>query len=199
LLDAACSVFGRVGFHDASMEAIAEAAGATKPTLYAHFGGKDALYAATLHREAERFRCSIFARYAAVAERSVEEQVTADTTIFFEYGVANPDGVRLLFGPHASGSAEQVREELVAVVAARTAEAFRAAHARRGRAQPGPSAEMLAGMVISATVSGLRHALADGVDPRLVGKLVASFAYAGMRHLDRRVMTAIDRESGKGQ
>ena len=40
LLDAARDVFGREGFHAASMEAVARRAGVTKPTLYDHFPSK---------------------------------------------------------------------------------------------------------------------------------------------------------------
>jgi len=38
LLDVALAVFGESGYHDASMDSVAEAAGVTKPVLYQHFG-----------------------------------------------------------------------------------------------------------------------------------------------------------------
>ena len=44
LLDVALRVFGEKGFHDTSMNDIAEAAGVTKPVLYQHFGSKRALF-----------------------------------------------------------------------------------------------------------------------------------------------------------
>ena len=37
LLAVACDLFARTGFHDTSMDDIAEAAGVTKPVLYQHF------------------------------------------------------------------------------------------------------------------------------------------------------------------
>src|ERR1700744_5013917 len=50
MLHAAGAVFARSGFHDASMDAIAEAAGISKPMLYNYFGSKQGLYAAYIER-----------------------------------------------------------------------------------------------------------------------------------------------------
>jgi AcrR family transcriptional regulator len=44
LLEVACRLFAHDGYTGASMEAIAEAAGVTKPVLYQHFPSKHALY-----------------------------------------------------------------------------------------------------------------------------------------------------------
>src|ERR1700742_3186501 len=50
MLHAAGEAFARSGFHDASMDAIAEAAGISKPMLYNYFGSKQGLYAAYIER-----------------------------------------------------------------------------------------------------------------------------------------------------
>lgn len=39
VLDAAVRVFSRDGFHDASMDAVADEAGLSKPMVYTHGGG----------------------------------------------------------------------------------------------------------------------------------------------------------------
>ena len=44
LLDVALEVFADHGFHGASMDDVATAAGVTKPVLYQHFGSKRDLY-----------------------------------------------------------------------------------------------------------------------------------------------------------
>jgi AcrR family transcriptional regulator len=54
ILEAAYGLFYRHGFGRVSMDAIADAAGLTKRTLYQHFDSKDALAAATLDRQQER-------------------------------------------------------------------------------------------------------------------------------------------------
>src|SRR5439155_2960586 len=48
LLAVARKVFGKSGFHAASMEAVAKEAGVTKPILYDHFPSKRDLYLALL-------------------------------------------------------------------------------------------------------------------------------------------------------
>jgi AcrR family transcriptional regulator len=197
LLDAGCEVFGRLGFHAASMDAIAERAETTKPTLYAHFGGKNDLYEACLTREARKFREWLFATYDAVAELTVSEQVRADITAFFEYGTAHPSVFRLLFDERASGPGSSVRDELTLSISDRVADRFRAAHSRRGRRVPGASADLLAAMVVGIAIHGARHALLlQRVDADLAGELASSLAYAGMRHLDRHIMTSIDEHPG---
>lgn len=50
LLDAAAEVFTRVGFHAATLDDIAEAAGYTKGAVYSNFAGKDGLFLALLDR-----------------------------------------------------------------------------------------------------------------------------------------------------
>lgn len=56
LLDAAAAVFAAHGFHDASLDEIAEAAGFTKGAIYSNFGSKADLFLALAdRREHERF------------------------------------------------------------------------------------------------------------------------------------------------
>jgi AcrR family transcriptional regulator len=44
ILDAAAPIFGDEGYERASVDAIASAAGVSKPTIYSYFGGKDQLF-----------------------------------------------------------------------------------------------------------------------------------------------------------
>jgi AcrR family transcriptional regulator len=53
ILDAAQRVFLKRGYQSASLDEIAEAAPASKPTIYAHFPGKEALFAAVVGRVIE--------------------------------------------------------------------------------------------------------------------------------------------------
>jgi len=50
ILDAAQRIFLERGFQSASLDEIAELAPASKPTIYAHFPGKEALFAAVVAR-----------------------------------------------------------------------------------------------------------------------------------------------------
>jgi AcrR family transcriptional regulator len=50
ILDAAQRVFLKRGYQSASLDEIAETAPASKPTIYAHFDGKEALFEAVVAR-----------------------------------------------------------------------------------------------------------------------------------------------------
>lgn len=50
ILDAATAVFGQHGFSGASMRAIADAAGVSRPTVYARYKNKEAVYRAVYER-----------------------------------------------------------------------------------------------------------------------------------------------------
>lgn len=54
LLDAAAEVFARSGFHAATVDDVAEAAGYTKGAVYSNFANKDALFIALLDRHLDR-------------------------------------------------------------------------------------------------------------------------------------------------
>src|ERR1700681_504687 len=53
ILDAAQRVFLKKGYQGASLDEIAEVAPASKPTIYAHFPGKEALFEAVVARVIE--------------------------------------------------------------------------------------------------------------------------------------------------
>ena len=54
LLEAAAVVFAKKGFHGASLDEVATAAGFTKGAVYSNFGSKEALFLALLDRHFER-------------------------------------------------------------------------------------------------------------------------------------------------
>ncbi len=54
-LDHVLPVFWRDGFEGASVQGLADAAGVAKPSLYAAYGNKEALYLAALERYAQRY------------------------------------------------------------------------------------------------------------------------------------------------
>lgn len=70
LLDAAADVFNRLGYHGASLEAVAEAAGYTKGAVYSNFATKGDLFLVLHRRYTAR---QIGERNAALATLSLEE------------------------------------------------------------------------------------------------------------------------------
>lgn len=95
ILDAAAEVFGDVGYHRASVDAIAGRTGVTKPVIYDHFKSKPELYIAVLHHETERLLQAIG---STEPDQAPLEQRLADTAHgMFMYARARPHGWRMLF------------------------------------------------------------------------------------------------------
>jgi len=67
ILDAATAMFLQDGFGGASLERIAEAAGAGKATLYSRYSGKEALFAEVVKRTCERSLHLVFEAPQSVA------------------------------------------------------------------------------------------------------------------------------------
>jgi AcrR family transcriptional regulator len=81
LLDAAADVFNRLGYHGASLETVAEAAGHTKGAVYSNFATKGDLFLALHRRYTLR---QIADRSAAMADLSIEQIADQGGTVLVE-------------------------------------------------------------------------------------------------------------------
>ncbi len=95
LVDVAFTVFAAKGFHDASMNDIAEAAGVTKPVLYQHFGSKNELFLELLREGSLRLREGIATATATAA--SPRAQVEAGFGAFFRFVRDEREAFSLIF------------------------------------------------------------------------------------------------------
>jgi AcrR family transcriptional regulator len=121
LLEVALERFAASGYHETSMEEIADAAGVTKPVLYQHFHSKQELFAELLESEGRDLLTDVEAR--AAAESNPYLQVLAGFRAYFEFVCKRTSAFQLLFGSGARLSdefAESVRrlEEGIARVIA---------------------------------------------------------------------------------
>ena len=109
ILAAALTLFHRYGFRKTSMELIADTAQVAKPTVYAHFADKDALFAAVCEHVLESILAA--ARAAAKIEGPLEARLSgvlaAKFTHLFELVDASPHAAELL------GSSDRVAAERV--------------------------------------------------------------------------------------
>src|SRR4051794_20606949 len=96
LLDVALHVFAARGFHQTSMDDVAEAAGVTKPVLYQHFRSKRALYLELLDDVGGDLHDKIL-KATAEAE-SPRGQVRDGFAAYFTFVVERPAAFQLLFG-----------------------------------------------------------------------------------------------------
>lgn len=94
LLDAALIVFARESYAAAPVNAIATAAGVTKPMLYEHFGSKQGLYLALLERESRRLLIAVAASQHDELPLDARFDRLARTMIAFVR--RTPDAARIL-------------------------------------------------------------------------------------------------------
>src|SRR5262249_39689724 len=96
MLEMAGRVFAEHGFHDASMDEIAVAAGVSKPMLYSYFGSKEGLYFAYVNLAYNQL---ITAIDEAVDEAAPdpERQFRAGINAYYTYVGAHRDAFRVLF------------------------------------------------------------------------------------------------------
>lgn len=88
MLDAARSVFGRLGIEGASIREIAKQAGYTPGAIYSYFENKEAIYGALLAESLERLNTAVDA--AGVAGLSPAELLEAKAGAWFGFYAANP-------------------------------------------------------------------------------------------------------------
>jgi AcrR family transcriptional regulator len=130
MLRAAGSAFARHGFHGASMDAIAAAAGISKPMLYSYFGSKQGLYAAYVERSGRALMTAM--REAAPVEAPAAERLEAGARAFFDYVDENRTSWAVLYNEAAAQGGPLAAE--VAALRARLVDmVVRALEPGRGR------------------------------------------------------------------
>jgi AcrR family transcriptional regulator len=197
LLDAAREVFAELGFHEASMDAIAARAGSTKPTLYAHFGSKEDLHHATVEREVNVVAGQLLRAYETAAEAPLNEALRVSMAAFFEFACSNPGGFHLVFGNDIGAPAEQARDWLKDAMGRRVTDVVRGFGTEHGL-NLGRSAEMISEMLLGLAFHGASAALENGLDEELGTELATTFADAAIRNLDRDVLAQVDAASLDG-
>ncbi|HVP03675.1 MAG TPA: TetR/AcrR family transcriptional regulator [Solirubrobacteraceae bacterium] len=120
LLDAASEVFARSGYHGASLDEIAAAAGVSKALIYEHFASKRELHAELVARHASE----IFRRLQANAETGAtgEERLRGGVDAFLSFVEQHREAWRALFrdaaDPEVAEAIAGVRTQAIGVVAA---------------------------------------------------------------------------------
>jgi AcrR family transcriptional regulator len=199
LLDAARDVFAYRGLRSATMDAIAERANSTKPTLYAHFGDKLALYRATIARESDALRQWLTAAYESSdlsRGAHLEQVVRTYVMALFSYAINHPESFRILFDS-MDGENSPEQRKLYGLMIERVSAGIRSYLSQRGR-EIGPSAQLLAEMLVGLVGRAVGRALRDDeLDPMAVGELAVSFVVSALRHLDATAIDAVDGECAR--
>ncbi|WP_374193002.1 TetR/AcrR family transcriptional regulator [Streptomyces sp. AV19] len=120
MLDAAVRVFARRGYSAASMDEIAELAGASKPLVYLYLNSKEGLFTTCIRREADVLLAAV--RAAARPEDPAERRLWNSLRAFFAHTAEHPEGWAVLsrqarcHGEAFAGVVAEVREGVVDVI-----------------------------------------------------------------------------------
>jgi AcrR family transcriptional regulator len=176
ILDVALDVFAAAGFHGASMNDIAEAAGVTKPVLYQHFDSKRELYQALLEEVGNRLIDAIAKATAEATDG--KSQTELGFQAYFRWVAEDDAGFQLLFGPGTARDEQfatvirRIHDEAAATTAPLIAVDIDEAHR-----------ETLAHALVGLAEGASRRLVDRGVafDPDLVAGEVSALAWAGLR------------------
>ena len=166
------------------MEAVARAAGVTKPVVYACFAGKDELFRALLRREEERILAEIESAFEGSDLNDPETTLIDGFTGFLRAVAASPDVYRLIFLGEGGGNAAVSRRIQLGRQAQIDALSLLARGWLEARGQSGErldaQARLLGNAIAGLAESGARLLLssADGWTPETLGHELGRFANA---------------------
>ena len=121
MLEAAERAFAERGFHGASVDAIAEASGITKPMIYAYFGSKEGLYRACMQRARARLLTAL--RDGVDTTAAPDQQLWHGLLAVFTFVERERDSWAILLGEVTQGTGPfaqdgaAVRRELSSLIA----------------------------------------------------------------------------------
>jgi AcrR family transcriptional regulator len=184
VLDAAFHLFLERGYEGTSMEAIAAAAGVTKPVVYACFASKEELFEGLLRREEDRVVAAIQASLPASADVDDPEPLLIDGLTAFLRAVADsPDAYRIIFLGEGATTAlarriRRTREEQVEAVAALSRDWLQR---RDTSIDVEAAARLFATVVVGLAESGARVMLNDPETwtPERLGRMLGRMAARG--------------------
>jgi AcrR family transcriptional regulator len=182
VLDAALKLFLADGYDGTSMEAVARAAGVTKPVVYACFSSKDELFRSLLAREEERILSEVQGAFEGADLNDAETTLASGFTGFLQGVAKSPDVYRLIFFGEGGGNAA-VAERVAA-----------------GRAQQVEALSALARAWLEQR-GDLEQRTAIEANARLIGYVIVGLAESGARLLlsgqDGWTAASLGRELGR--
>jgi AcrR family transcriptional regulator len=180
VLDVALEVFASNGYHNTSMNDVAEAAGVTKPVLYQHFDSKRDLYRALLDEVGNRLLTTIANATAGAADgRTTTERGYQG---YFRWVAADHASFRLMFGSGAR------RDDEFAAAVRRFTELAANAVAPLIDVDIDERRKRMIAHALVGLAEGTSRMLVeqgDDFDPDDVARTVSSLAWAGLRAVNR--------------
>ena len=181
LLDVALQLFAARGFHGASMDDLAEAAGVTKPVLYQHFGSKRDLYLEVLREVGGQLVADVTKAIGTAA--GPRQQVEAGFRAYFEWVARERHGFDVLF----AGDTRRDPEFLTELGKVETEFAVAIADLIVVDCMTREQRQLLAYGIVGIAETTCRHWIAADLDLPAgdLAQGVADLAWAGLRGLRR--------------
>jgi AcrR family transcriptional regulator len=185
VLDAAFALFLERGYAGTSMEAIAEAAGVTKPVVYACYPSKDELFKALLEREEARVLREVQEALPATADLGDPERTLIEAfTAFLRAVAASPDAYRVVFlgeGGVDREVARRVQRGREMQIDAIAALARNWLEASGSEANAEAASQLLGYLIVGLGEAGARALLSDPErwTPEELGRTLGRFAARG--------------------
>jgi AcrR family transcriptional regulator len=159
ILEAARSAFAEGGYHETSLDVVAERAGVSKALIYEHFDSKRELFVAMLEMHVGELIERISA--AVLAAEEPEERMRSGLEAFFGFVEERRGAWRIIFrnagDPDVALAMERLRDgvaaAIVALMSEKAAEAF----------PPGPERDRLM-QTVAVQMVGAMQSLADWWD-----------------------------------
>jgi AcrR family transcriptional regulator len=177
LLEVALRVFAERGFHDASMNDIAIAAGVTKPVLYQHFTSKRDLFAELLGDVGSDLQDKI--TKAIAAADGPREMVERGFIAYFSYVDRHRDAFQLFYGGSMARDEEfaEVVNQTESAVAHLVADLIEIEGLSPGQREV--LGHGIVGMIEGASIHWLKSN--SDADPTTLAHQLADLAWHGLR------------------
>jgi AcrR family transcriptional regulator len=184
VLDAAFDLFLERGYEGTSMEAVADAAGVTKPVVYACFSSKEELFEALLRREEARLLDEIQRSLPPDSDVDDPEPLLVEgLTAFLRAVAASPDAYRIIFLGEGATTAVAHRIQLQRAAQVEAVAALSRAWLKRHDTSVDidAAARLFAGVVVGLAESGARAMLSDPDTwtPERLGRMLGRMAARG--------------------
>ncbi|MGA0034620.1 MAG: TetR/AcrR family transcriptional regulator [Ilumatobacteraceae bacterium] len=178
ILDGALPVFSEHGFHDTSMNEIAEAVGVTKPVIYQHFGSKRELFSSLIDTVGNDMVETV--KTATRAASDGKAQTQRGFQAYFHWVDTHHDGFRLLFGGaarHDDEFSSQIRQ-ITSSIASAVASMIMADVDNENQA-------LIAHAVVGFAEGASRRLIDNNLefDPEAIATVLSTLAWAGLRAL----------------
>jgi AcrR family transcriptional regulator len=188
VLDAAFELFLEHGYEGTSMDAIASAAGVTKPVVYACYPSKEELFKALFRREEARVLGQVQAALPDTAGEDLERTLVDGLTAFLRAVADSPQAYRVVFlaeGGVSAAAAERIRRGREQQVRAVADIARSRLEARELETDPDTAARLFGEIVVGLAESGARALLSGGGawTPETLGRVLGRLAARGQSAL----------------